>query len=422
MDIPFQLLPALDKEQYHALKADIALRGVMVPIEYDEAGAILDGHHRARACEELGIKEWQSIIRYDMTPEQKEEHVLKLNLARRQLTPDQKRGLAVTLRQRGWSQTRIADVIGVTKQAISIWLNLVDTIDTSGVKFLTPENSPDEQQAPVFPNKVLGKDGKLYPRKPKPRGTVAKNRRERQKAMTILADMPTEKLPDTLLDVRRLGRLQREDQATQRAQTVNGDERTGNIQLWLGDFRERGQEIANESVDLIFTDPPYSNDTLPLWNDLGVFAARVLKPNGILVAYTGAMYLPEVIMSLSATLTYHWCGTVILDGPHSRVHARNVMQGSKPVLFFVRQGFNGNVWFEDTRQSEAEQKATHDWQQSLGPALYYIAVLCPEGGVVVDPFLGGGTTGVAAKRLQRDFIGIELERAAFGAAKERIGE
>lgn len=64
-----QLLPELSQDEYEALKADIARRGVQVPVEYDEEGNILDGHHRVQACQELGIKDWPSIVRSGMTVE-----------------------------------------------------------------------------------------------------------------------------------------------------------------------------------------------------------------------------------------------------------------------------------------------------------------------------------------------------------------
>jgi hypothetical protein len=49
----WQLLPPLSDEEYRALKADITARGVMVPIERDEEGNVVDGHHRLRALGEL---------------------------------------------------------------------------------------------------------------------------------------------------------------------------------------------------------------------------------------------------------------------------------------------------------------------------------------------------------------------------------
>jgi DNA modification methylase len=46
---------------------------------------------------------------------------------------------------------------------------------------------------------------------------------------------------------------------------------------------------------------------------------------------------------------------------------------------------------------------------------------CPENGIVIDPFFGSGTTGLAAKQLNRRYIGIELNRDFCGLARERIG-
>lgn len=48
----FQLLPALTEDEYEGLKGDIAERGVQVPVIVDEHGAVIDGHHRIRACQE----------------------------------------------------------------------------------------------------------------------------------------------------------------------------------------------------------------------------------------------------------------------------------------------------------------------------------------------------------------------------------
>jgi ParB-like chromosome segregation protein Spo0J len=56
----FQVLPPLSGEDYAALKSDIAVRGVLVPVEYDEEGNILDGHHRVHICAELGMTTWTS--------------------------------------------------------------------------------------------------------------------------------------------------------------------------------------------------------------------------------------------------------------------------------------------------------------------------------------------------------------------------
>ena len=45
---------------------------------------------------------------------------------------------------------------------------------------------------------------------------------------------------------------------------------------------------------------------------------------------------------------------------------------------------------------------------------------CPEGGTVLDPFTGSGTTGVVAKRLRRNFVGVEINAEYWEMARERI--
>lgn len=45
---------------------------------------------------------------------------------------------------------------------------------------------------------------------------------------------------------------------------------------------------------------------------------------------------------------------------------------------------------------------------------------CPEGGTVLDPFAGSGTTGVVAKRLRRNFVGVEINPDYWKMAADRI--
>jgi len=142
---PFDLLPPLSEEDYEALKADIAARGVQVPVEYDEHGNILDGHHRVRACQELGIKDWPRIVRVGLSEEEKIEHALALNFVRRHLSREQRQELVARLRQRGLSLRRIAELLGVHHDTIRE--------DLSGVGNPTPENPPE----------ATGADGKTYP-------------------------------------------------------------------------------------------------------------------------------------------------------------------------------------------------------------------------------------------------------------------
>jgi hypothetical protein len=73
--------------EYQALKADIAKRGVLVPIEIDaEDKTVVDGHHRLRACEELGIEDYPIRFRSYESDEERKLTSIVLNTYRRQLT------------------------------------------------------------------------------------------------------------------------------------------------------------------------------------------------------------------------------------------------------------------------------------------------------------------------------------------------
>ena len=85
---PYQLLEKLRPEEYAALEADIQKRGVQVPVEVDEDGNILDGHNRVEIATRLGLT-YETIVRNFDSEEEKKNHVLKLNLARRHLDPVQ---------------------------------------------------------------------------------------------------------------------------------------------------------------------------------------------------------------------------------------------------------------------------------------------------------------------------------------------
>lgn len=129
---PYQVMPPLSPEEYAALKADIAQRGVQVPVEYDEVGAILDGHHRIQICGELGITHWPRLVRYGLSEDEKRRHARRLNLDRRHLDAAQKRELiAAELREAPESSNRkIAAGLGVDDKTVgAVRANLESTAE-----------------------------------------------------------------------------------------------------------------------------------------------------------------------------------------------------------------------------------------------------------------------------------------------------
>ena len=136
---PYQLFPNLTADEMEGLTADIKARGIQVPVEVDEHGNVLDGHHRVMIADSLGI-DYPKVVRSGWSEAEKKSHVVALNAHRRHLTPMERREVIHKLRLEGMSTRAIAKTVGAG----------VATVHRAGVPSGTPEM-------------VSGADGKSYP-------------------------------------------------------------------------------------------------------------------------------------------------------------------------------------------------------------------------------------------------------------------
>ncbi|MBE7490159.1 MAG: site-specific DNA-methyltransferase [Planctomycetes bacterium] len=247
-----------------------------------------------------------------------------------------------------------------------------------------------------------------------------------------------------------------------------------NARLLNADAFEVLKEIREESVDLIFADPPYnlSNDGFTCqagravsvnkgkWDksqgvakDFEFHMAwleacrRVLKPNGtIWVSGTyHSIYACGFAMQL---LGYHILNDICWFKPNASpnlscrfftashetlIWARKSKAGKHLFNYeAMRQGtFRGDflkkagkqmrsVWAILTPAKAEKTFGKHPTQKSLALLDRVVRASSDESSIVLDPFMGGGTTGVAAVALGRRFIGIERERTFFELAEKRI--
>ena len=197
----------------------------------------------------------------------------------------------------------------------------------------------------------------------------------------------------------------------------------GKAVLKVGDFRKRLLELEPESVDLIVTDPPYPKDDLPLWSGLSQVAARLLTPRGICFAYTGQIFLPEVLERMGEHLNYGWTFALLMpSGSQSRIMGRHIMQAWKPVIAFTSNKWPSGEWGNDILIAEGAEKELYEWQQTTGPVQKLIEHYSPPNGLIVDPFLGVGSFGVDAMKSDRRFVGVEIDGGRFKTAVSRLAD
>jgi len=401
----YQLLPDLTEEEFASLKADIAARGVMVPVELDETGAVLDGHHRVRACAELGITEYPRIIRPGMSEDEKRKHVLALNLDRRHLNQQQKRELVAKLlvATPDVSNRQIAEAAKVSHPTVAA---VRDELEATGKIYQS--------------DRTTGADGKDRPAK-RP-SVVVHTPKQAARALELLDGgaepaKPMATVADLSQAARRQAAAEREEEVKANAGQFTPTEL---LQLHHGDFQTVTADMPPESVDLIFTDPPYGRDWLGLWDDLGLAAARLLKPDGLLVAFTGKLHFPYCMEALSANLTYHWLCSVGYEGAGRTVFGVRFWGQWRPLLVFRKGEVRKHRYafdFQHQPVSAAADQSLHPWAQSDFAASYYIGALSEPGDTVLDPMCGTGTFVRTAAALGRRGIGIEADAIRFEVCK-----
>jgi hypothetical protein len=225
-------------------------------------------------------------------------------------------------------------------------------------------------------------------------------------------------------------RQERREEASARAAETEPNER---IKIIHGDFREVLSCVPDKSVDLIATDPPYirkDGTYLELWKDLSRISAKLLKPEtGLLLCYSGNFCLPEAMNALSEHLRYVWTAAVLYESFPDTIHRLRFKTYFKPLLIYCSkeseyQPHQTQYWFKDIIRGDGYRglKEHHPWEQGTFEAMSVIESLSYENDLVVDPFLGSGTVGVAAKRLNRRFVGCDENIDAVNTALARLAQ
>lgn len=196
-------------------------------------------------------------------------------------------------------------------------------------------------------------------------------------------------------------------------------EQIGDATLYLGDCRDILPTLGK--VDAVVTDPPYG---LGDWNNRGSNAGGPFDSE-ITQAWDKPLSDDDLRLLL-ATGKYQilWGGNYLGNLPRSKqwlVWNKGIrgMHFNDVELAWCSQ------WKEACRAfdlSPSGQAKEHPTQKPLPLMKWCIGLLPEKATIVVDPFMGSGTTGVACAKLGRKFIGIEIEPKYFDIACERISQ
>ena len=242
------------------------------------------------------------------------------------------------------------------------------------------------------------------------------------------------------------------------------------MKLIQGDCLEEMDKLIEQGVvvDAIITDPPYGTtackwDSVIPFDEMWERLNKLIKPNGAIVLFGSEPFSSALRMSNIKNYRYDW---IWKKQPTMFQHSKNrPMQATENISVFslakwghksqvknrmvylpVGVKDNGVKKFHGVQGAyigerpnqvgkeymtqtgfpnnlidiKRESKNIHPTQKPVALMEYLIKTYTNENETVLDFTMGSGTTGVACKNLNRDFIGIELDKEYFNIAKERI--
>ena len=391
-----KLFPLLIGDELAELAADIKANGLHEPVWLwnDAAGTqwLLDGRNRLAACKLAGVDVTARLY----TGDDPWSFVFSENIRRRHLTETQKAGIA--LKALPHIEAEIKAREAARKQTPPHRTKSTDTC--------APVHKSSSRSTDVAARTV----GMSY-------RTLAQYKRVADQAPDLVADMDSGDL-----SAKRAERIIRDRDAEQRriaearAEAEAQPELT-RVDIRLGDFREVLADL--EGVDAIITDPPYPAEFLPLLADLAAWSDKVLAPDGIMAVLIGQTHLPHVYRLLDAGRPYRWTACYLTPGNGYASMARRCQSNWKPLLIY-----GGGPRFADiirSGASDADAKNNHKWGQDYNAFHTIVERLTTRGQTVVDPFMGSGTTLLAAHALGRHAVGADIDPAHVRTAKERVG-
>jgi site-specific DNA-methyltransferase (adenine-specific) len=246
------------------------------------------------------------------------------------------------------------------------------------------------------------------------------------------------------------------------------------IDLRLGDCLEVMKTIEDNSIDAIITDPPYGTTACKwdsvidfdlMWEQLN----RIIKPNGAIVLFSAQPFTSALISSNYKMFKYNWTwdksrasgflnakkqplrvtedicvfyekqctyNPILIDRDKKNIRNTDYTPNKEGVKTYgktrkdfkynegreipIDKGYPKNLLHIKTVGTNSKNKRLHPTQKPVALMEYLIKTYTNENETVLDFTMGSGSTGVACKQTNRNFIGIEKEEKYFKIAQERI--
>jgi site-specific DNA-methyltransferase (adenine-specific)/modification methylase len=226
------------------------------------------------------------------------------------------------------------------------------------------------------------------------------------------------------------------------------------IRISQGDCKELLKSIPDNSIDLILTDPPYNiakystgnikiagrsdiNNDIAQWDNVELDPSefiqefkRIIKPKGNAFVFTSYNQIGLWHKAFDSEFDVFQFMAWHKTDPVPNFYHTSFLNSVELIACFWNKGHKWNFldersmhnFIESTvcRSPERLKDPKHPTQKPVKILEHIITIASDRGDVILDPFMGVASTGVAAKNLGRDFIGFEIDKKYYNAAKKRL--
>lgn len=224
--------------------------------------------------------------------------------------------------------------------------------------------------------------------------------------------------------------------------------------IFKGDARTIIKDIADNSIDLILTDPPYNlspystgniklswrkdiNNDLAEWDRLEFNPSewvkefkRILKPTGNLFAFTSYNLIGKWHEAFDPEFDTFQFMVWHKTNPVPKIFKAGFLNSCELIICTWNKGHTWNFISQKEMHNfiespicmgdERVKNPKHPTQKPIKVLKRIIRIASNENDVILDPFMGVGSTGKAALEMNREFIGFEIESKYFEVAKKRL--
>ena len=208
--------------------------------------------------------------------------------------------------------------------------------------------------------------------------------------------------------------------------TKESKEKLKDITLHNVSIDEFIKKIPEESIDFIITNPPNHLKDINVYNQLALFANKVLMNGGSLLCFASKMHLPDILNNLISNsennLKYHWIINYILNkNIPVNEESHKVFNHSKVILWFVKGDYKGEPISDNYRLDISGIDNTYN---SKGLSIEGISKVIDNiafpGQKICDPFMGAGTIALSSYKRGCAFVGSDINKEMVDITKGRL--